>query len=146
MLPVFYKIILEWNHNAKPWYGIADFDIAKTISMEAVLPEIHIFVRFWHGALMKQVNKVNSFTINQVKWMFLYANVSILIKKNLQACNFIVKMTLVQVFCYEFCQIFENTYFTEKWLVPVFMLKQCVCSFPIYVTVTPMDKTKNNIL
>lgn len=46
MLPVFYKIILEWNHNAKPWYGIADFDIAKTISMEAVLPEIHIFVRF----------------------------------------------------------------------------------------------------
>lgn len=77
--------------------------------------------------------------------MFLYANVSILIKKNLQACNFIVKMTLVQVFCYEFCQIFENTYFTEKRLVPVFMLKQCVCSFSIYITATLMEKLENFI-
>ena len=67
--------LFEWNHNAKPWYGIADFDIAKTISMEAVLPEIDIFVRFWHGSFMKQVNKLNSLTINQVKWMFSYANV-----------------------------------------------------------------------
>ena len=30
-----------------------------------------------------------------------------------QACNFIEKETLVQVFSYEFCEISKNTFFTE---------------------------------
>ena len=39
------------------------------------------------------------------------ARVSFLIK--LQACNFIKKETLAQVFSYEFCEISKNTFFTE---------------------------------
>ena len=39
------------------------------------------------------------------------ARVSFLIK--LQACNFIKKETLAQVFSYEFCEIFETNFFTE---------------------------------
>ena len=31
----------------------------------------------------------------------------------LQACNFIKKKTLEQVFSYEFCKISKNTFFTE---------------------------------
>ena len=34
-------------------------------------------------------------------------------KKRPQACNFIKKDTLAQVFSYEFCEIFKNTFFTE---------------------------------
>ena len=30
-----------------------------------------------------------------------------------QACNFIKKETLAQVFSCEFCEIFKNTFFTE---------------------------------
>ena len=30
-----------------------------------------------------------------------------------QACNFITKEVLVQVFSYEFCEISKNTFFTE---------------------------------
>ena len=39
------------------------------------------------------------------------ARVSLLIK--LQACNFIERETLAQVFCCEFCEIFKNTFLTE---------------------------------
>ena len=33
--------------------------------------------------------------------------------RNLNACNFIKKETLVQLFSCEFCEIFKNTFFTE---------------------------------
>ena len=39
------------------------------------------------------------------------ARVSLLIK--LQACNFVKKETLAQVFTCEFCEIFKSTFFTE---------------------------------
>ena len=39
--------------------------------------------------------------------------VSILIKLQAQACNFIKKETLAQVFYCEFCEIFKNIYFKE---------------------------------
>ena len=38
---------------------------------------------------------------------------SVLWKKVLQACNFIKKDTLGQVFSCEFCEIWKNTFFTE---------------------------------
>ena len=45
-----------------------------------------------------------------------YARVSFLIK--LQACNFIKKETLAQMFSCEFCEIVKNTFFIEHlwWL------------------------------
>ena len=33
------------------------------------------------------------------------------VKKNVEACNFIKKQTLVQVFFCEFCENFKNTFF-----------------------------------
>ena len=39
------------------------------------------------------------------------ARVSFLIKLQAEACNFIKEETLAQVFSYEFCQIFKNTFF-----------------------------------
>ena len=40
-------------------------------------------------------------------------------KKGVQACNFIKKETLAQVFSCEFCEIFKNIYFIEhlRWLL-----------------------------
>ena len=35
------------------------------------------------------------------------------ISQNLQACNFIQKVILAQVFSCEFCEISKNTFFTE---------------------------------
>ena len=46
---VFYKIILEGNPNVKPSYGMVDFDTAEIISMEAVFPEIEIFLCDFHS-------------------------------------------------------------------------------------------------
>ena len=40
------------------------------------------------------------------------ARVSFLIKLP-EACNFIKKETLTQVFSYEFCEIFKSTFLTE---------------------------------
>ena len=39
------------------------------------------------------------------------ARVSFLRKLQVSACNFIKKETLPQVFSYEFCEIFKNTFF-----------------------------------
>ena len=47
---VFYKIILEWNPNFEPKYGMVDFDTAEIISMEAVFPEIDIFCVIFTGS------------------------------------------------------------------------------------------------
>ena len=41
------------------------------------------------------------------------ARVSFLIKLQAQACNFIKKETLAQVFSCEFCEVSKNTFFTE---------------------------------
>ena len=67
------------------------------------------------------------------------ARVSLLIK--LQACNFIERETLAQVFCCEFCEIFKNTFLTEhlRWvflklakhrsLNAVLILQRCIQNF-----------------
>ena len=39
-----------------------------------------------------------------------YSSRGVLLKKRPQACNFIKKETLAQVFCYEFCKISKNTF------------------------------------
>ena len=40
------------------------------------------------------------------------------IKMQDEACNFIEKETLAQVFFYEFCEISKNTFFTEHlWTI-----------------------------
>ena len=44
----------------------------------------------------------------------------------LEACNFILKETLAQVFYCEFCQISKNTYFHRTRLVAAF--KKCILS------------------
>ena len=41
------------------------------------------------------------------------ARVAFLIKLQADACNFIKKVTLAQVFSCEFCEIFKNTFFME---------------------------------
>ena len=41
--------------------------------------------------------------------------VSFLIKLQAEACNFIKKETLAQVFSCEFSEIFQNTFFTEHF-------------------------------
>ena len=48
------------------------------------------------------------------------ARVSFLIKLQAEACNFIKKETVAQVFSCEFCEIFQNTFFIEhlRWLPP----------------------------
>ena len=89
---------------------------------------------------MEQVSKLKSFTINQAKLMFYQANISILIAKSLQPCNFTVKVTLTQVLCCECCKIFKNNYFTEKRLVPVFKSKRFSSFFDLY-NVILMEKT-----
>ena len=45
-----------------------------------------------------------------------------------EACNFIKKDTLAQVFSCEFCEIFKNTFFTE------------------YIWMTASDDLKNEII
>ena len=45
------------------------------------------------------------------------AGVSFLIKLQAEACNFIKKETLAQVFSYEFCEISKNTFFRRTPLV-----------------------------
>ena len=47
------------------------------------------------------------------------ARVSFLIKLQAEACNFLKKETLAQVFSCEFCEIFKNTLFTEHLWVTV---------------------------
>ena len=49
--------------------------------------------------------------------------VSFLVQLQAEACNFIKYEILAQVFSCEFCEIFENTVFTEylQWL----LLKKC---------------------
>ena len=44
-----------------------------------------------------------------------------------QACNFIKKETLAQVFSCEFCEIFKNTFFTEHlwWLFLTIYITLC---------------------
>ena len=41
---------------------------------------------------------------------------SLFINKVAEACNFIKKETLAQVFCSEFCEIFKNTFFNRAHL------------------------------
>ena len=43
------------------------------------------------------------------------AGVSFLIKLQVEACNFIKKDVLTEVYSYEFCKIFKNTFFTEHF-------------------------------
>ena len=47
------------------------------------------------------------------------ARVSFLVKLQAKACNFIKKGTVAQVFSYEFCETFKNTFFIEHlwWLL-----------------------------
>ena len=45
------------------------------------------------------------------------ARISFLIKLQAEAYNFIKKLTLTQVFSYEFCEIFKNTFFDRTPLV-----------------------------
>ena len=41
-----------------------------------------------------------------------------------QACNFIKKETLTQMFSYEFCEIFNNTFFIEHLQETAFVMTQ----------------------
>ena len=50
------------------------------------------------------------------------ARVSFLIK--LQACNFIKKETLAQVFSCEFCEILKNTFFTKHLWATAFVERE----------------------
>ena len=57
------------------------------------------------------------------------ARISLLIKLP-EACNFIKKETLAQVFSFEFCEIFKNTFFTEHiWATASRILKTGIKQF-----------------
>ena len=46
----------------------------------------------------------------------------------LQACNFIKKETVAQVFSCEFCEIFKNTFFTEHlWTTASIIIITVIC-------------------
>ena len=61
---------------------------------------------------------VNSEHISQLSLVFLLLT----FLGQPQACNFIKKEVLAQLFSCEFCEIFNNTFFTEtlRWLLLVF--------------------------
>lgn len=44
----FYFIILEWNPEIQPKYGMVDFDIAEINSLEFVFPGIKVFLCDFH--------------------------------------------------------------------------------------------------
>ena len=52
--------------------------------------------------------------------------------KNLQACNFINKETLAQVFSYEFCEISKNTFFYRTPLVAASAMKIIFCMVKLW--------------
>ena len=51
------------------------------------------------------------------------ARVSFLIKLQTEACNFIKKETLTQVFSYEFCEISKNIFFRRTPLVAAYVIR-----------------------
>ena len=63
-----------------------------------------------------------------------YARVSFLMKLQADACNFIKKETLAQVFSFEFSEIFKNTFFHKTPLVapvyngPSVVIRPSVCA------------------
>ena len=64
------------------------------------------------------------------------ARVSFLIKLQAEACHFIKKETLAQVFPCEFCEISKNIFFTEHLWAPVSVIRDwyapsCLSSFRI---------------
>ena len=59
-----------------------------------------------------------SFEVSQNSQENTCARVSILLKLEASACNFIKKDSLAQVFSCEFCEIFLDTFFTEHlWAI-----------------------------
>ena len=72
------------------------------------------FFTFWHHFRSRVVGTVGP-------WLFLKisqnsqektcARVSFLIRLQVEACNFIKKETLAQVFSREFCEIFKDIFF-----------------------------------
>ena len=61
-------------------------------------------------------------SINCAKFTGKYQYQSLfLIKLQAEACNFIKKETLGQVFLCDFCEIFKNTFFTEHLRMTVFV-------------------------
>ena len=59
------------------------------------------------------------------------------ISQNSQACNFIKKETLAQVFSCEFCEISKKAFFTERlWVITsvptIFRFKDLICTKLIY--------------
>ena len=50
-----------------------------------------------------------------------YARVTFLIELQAEACNFIKEDTLAQVFSCEFCEIPQNTFFTEHLWTPLLL-------------------------
>ena len=59
------------------------------------------------------------------------------ISQNSQACNFIKKETLAQVFYCEFCEISKKIFFTEHlWVIAsvptIFRFKDLICTKLIY--------------
>ena len=55
---------------------------------------------------------------------------SFFIKMQDEACNFIEKETLAQVFFYEFCEISKNIFFTEHlWTIASANSKRTIRSF-----------------
>ena len=49
----------------------------------------------------------------KMKWLKLRIEIALTEAMRPQACNFIKKETLAQVFSCEFCEIFKNTFFIE---------------------------------
>ena len=49
-------------------------------------------------------------------------------KEEAEACNFIKKETLAQVFSCEFCEIFKNTFSTEHLWTTASVMKTCTHS------------------
>ena len=64
------------------------------------------------------------------------ARVYFLIKMQVEACNFIKKETLTQLFSYEFCEISKSTFFIEDLQKTAFVMlffKKFQCLFLVFL-------------
>ena len=101
-----------------------------------ILSNFHQTVAFIQRSSVKKVflNKISSQRIRSIEKVFLkiwqnqqentFARASFLIKLQASVCSFIKKKALAQVLSCEFCQIFKNTFFIERfrWLVLVILI------------------------
>ena len=93
--PFLYRV--EWNISLSLWVSLsyADFSLVRSSHQKYSVKNVFLEI--------SQISQENT-----------CARISLLIKLQASACNFIKKETLAQVFSCEFCVIFKSTFSTEQ--------------------------------